>query len=194
MRVIAGSARGTILSAPEGRNVRPTTDRVKEAMFSILQFHLPGARVLDLFAGSGALGIEALSRGAKSAVFVDESRISAELVQTNLQKTHLMDRASIEVCDFKLYLGRAGSGRFDLVLLDPPYHEGLWAQAMELLNACQTLSECGIILCERDGADPPVETVGHLLLKKRYRYGKTAVDLYTVKGTEDENCGLSGQL
>lgn len=194
MRVIAGSARGTILVAPQGRNVRPTTDRVKEAMFSIIQFRLPGARVLDLFAGSGALGIEALSRGAKSAVFVDESRASAELVKKNLQKTRLLDRSNIEVNDFRSFLTRAGSGQFDLVLLDPPYHEGLWEQAMDALSSCQTLSEYGIILCERDGAYPPVDVVGRLVLKKRYHYGKTVVDLYTVKGTEDENCGLPGQL
>ena len=117
MRVISGSARGTLLKTPEGALTRPTADRVKEAMFSILQFALPGAAVLDLFGGTGQLGIEALSRGAASAVFVDHREDACRLIRENLKKTHLEQRGTVVRGDYMDYLNRCGR-KFDVILLD----------------------------------------------------------------------------
>ena len=119
MRIIAGSARGIPLRVPKGE-VRPTSDRVREAAFSLLSGLVDGARCLDLFAGSGALGIEALSRGAESCVFVDRSTASCDTVKTNLHKAKLTDRAKVSCLEAALYL-RDARGEFDLVFADPPY-------------------------------------------------------------------------
>ena len=122
MRVIAGSAKGTTLKTPEGMRTRPTTDRVKEALFSILQFDLPGASVLDLFGGTGQLGIEALSRGASRAVFVDEQEAACRLIRENLKKTHLEAQAQVIRGDYKRYLLSCRE-KFRILFLDPPYAE-----------------------------------------------------------------------
>ena len=120
MRVITGTARGRVLRTLEGEDVRPTTDRVKEAVFSIIQFEIEGRRVLDLFAGSGQLGIEALSRGAASATFVDMSKDSLSAVKYNLEHTKLGDNAKVVQTDALSFL-KLTKDKFDLVFLDPPY-------------------------------------------------------------------------
>ncbi len=181
MRVIAGSARGTALESVPGLAVRPTTDRVKEAVFSILQFELPGKRVLDLFAGSGALGIEALSRGAAAATFVEQSAQAFATVQKNLQKTQLLPRATLHRGDALAFL-QTSHAEFDIILIDPPYKSGLREQALARLAACTVLSPCGIILCERDAGELPAAPTGALALVKSYRYGKTGIDLYRMEG------------
>ena len=122
MRVISGSARGIALKTPDGSKTRPTADRVKEAMFSIIQFDLPGARVLDLFGGTGQLGIEALSRGAKFSVFVDQGAQACALIRENLKRTRFESSAKVIQSDYDLYL-RKNSDKFDIILLDPPYAE-----------------------------------------------------------------------
>ena len=122
MRVITGKARGVTLKTPEGMRTRPTTDRVKEALFSIIQFELPGAKVLDLFGGTGQLGIEALSRGAKSAVFVDEREDACRLIKENLRRTKLEQDAQVVRSDYLAYLSRCRE-KFNIILLDPPYAE-----------------------------------------------------------------------
>ena len=175
MRVITGTARGRRLQEPKDASVRPTTDMVKEAIFSILQFDIPGRRVLDLFAGTGQLGIEALSRGAKECVFVDSSPASLALVRRNL-----------EICGFKGQVVRADAaeylshcGKFDIVLVDPPYHDGLYGKILESLFVFDILTDGGIILVESmrgeslPPADPPY-TRG-----KTYSYGKISLTLYT---------------
>ena len=141
MRVIAGSARSVPLVAPEGRDTRPTTDRIKETLFNILQNDVREARVLDIFAGSGALGIEALSRGAERAVFIDNSAKAVECILRNLQKTRLSDRAEVIKGDALSAIGRL-SGRdeqFDLVFMDPPYGEKLWSPVLTALRASQAI-------------------------------------------------------
>ncbi|MBQ3215346.1 MAG: 16S rRNA (guanine(966)-N(2))-methyltransferase RsmD, partial [Oscillospiraceae bacterium] len=122
MRVITGKARGVTLKTPTGLQTRPTTDRVKEALFSIIQFDIPGAQVLDLFGGTGQLGIEALSRGAKSAVFVDERDDSCSLIKENLRRTQMSQDAKVVRSDYLAYLQRC-RGKFDIIFLDPPYAE-----------------------------------------------------------------------
>jgi 16S rRNA (guanine(966)-N(2))-methyltransferase RsmD len=129
MRVITGTARGRTLKTPEGDHTRPTAERVKEAVFSIIQFEIEGRRVLDLFAGSGQLGIEALSRGATSAVFIESDKAAAEVVRENLQKTRLEDKATVLQTDAIAFLASTASV-FDIVFLDPPYAANLLQKAL----------------------------------------------------------------
>ena len=177
MRVITGSARGRRLRELEGLETRPTTDRVKESMFNILQFDIEGSRVLDLFAGTGQLGIEALSRGAAAAVFVEQRRDAAALVRDNLRLTGLADRARVVNGEALSYLASAGE-RFDLVFLDPPYAAGLWKPALEAVSRFDILSDHGIIICEspRDEALP--EAVGLCRVHRTYRYGRVKLTTY----------------
>ena len=122
MRVISGKARGVALKTPKGVQTRPTADRVKEAMFSIIQFDIPCAKVLDLFGGTGQLGIEALSRGADSSVFIDEREDACSLIRENLRKTRMEQQGRVYRCDYKSYLKKC-SEKFDIIFLDPPYAE-----------------------------------------------------------------------
>jgi 16S rRNA (guanine966-N2)-methyltransferase len=121
MRVIAGSARGVPLTAPRGGRTRPITDRVKETLFAILGERVPDARMLDLYAGSGAIGIEALSRGAASADFVEHDRTALAALRANLERTHLAGQARVHAQDVERFLGAAEAGAWDLAVLDPPY-------------------------------------------------------------------------
>lgn len=175
MRVITGSLRGRKLREPKDASVRPTTDMVKEAMFSILQFDIPGRRVLDLFAGTGQLGIEALSRGAAECVFVDNSAASAALVKKNLEVCGLEARVVRE--DALGYLSHCG--KFDIVLVDPPYSAGLYEDILRSLFLFDISTEGGIILVEAPAdislpaAQAPYER------GKAYRYGKISLTVYT---------------
>lgn len=176
MRVITGSARGRTLITLEGGDVvRPTTDRVKEAMFSILQFELEGRRVLDLFAGSGQLGIEALSRGAAKCTFVDSDFKAVEVVQKNLEHTHLKENAVVLKADSLNYI-RTTSDVFDIVLLDPPYGTGQLQKALALLDG--RIAEGGVVVCEMPYGEDLPETAGGLTLFKRYKYSKTELAVY----------------
>ena len=177
MRVISGKARGVVLKTPEGLQTRPTADRVKEAMFSILQFDLPGARVLDLFGGTGQLGIEALSRGAKTAVFVDSADKACKLIRENLRRAHLEEDAKVVQSDYMSYLKNCRE-TFDLVLLDPPYAEVFLENAINQLAEIDILQSGGIIVAEY-----PVEKVLSVELpgyirSRDYKYGNTLLTLY----------------
>lgn len=183
MRVITGTARGRKLAALEGVEVRPTTDMVKEAMFSILQFEVEGANVLDLFAGSGQLGIEALSRGARACVFVDSSRDSQNITRQNLQHTGLSSAARVAAMDYAAFL-RSTKDTFDIALLDPPYEKGLAAEALPLL--VDKMSPGGAILCETRKGEPMPERVGEFAIHRTYRYGKIALTLYRRAEEERE--------
>lgn len=150
MRIISGSARGRSLQAPKGLSTRPTTDRVKESLFGILQFRIAEARVLDLFSGSGGLGLEALSRGAQFAVFNDSDRQSVQIIKNNLQSLPFEGRATVYNHDFKACLKLLASKgeRFDLVFLDPPYDKGLELEAARLIGELSLLVEGGRIVIE----------------------------------------------
>lgn len=176
MRVIAGSARGRTLAALPGEDItRPTIDRVKEAMFSSVQFLIPGARVLDLFAGSGQLGIEALSRGAAQCTFVDQSAEAVRVVTANCRAANVQDRARISCGDAFNYL-HAARGPFDLVLLDPPYGHGTLARVLPVL--ARSVAPGGVVLCESElDADLPPRAA-ELALVKQYKYGKILVSRY----------------
>ena len=181
MRVITGSARGRRLTTPAGDAVRPTTDNVKESVFSIIQFSVEGRKFLDAFAGSGQMGIEALSRGASSAVFLDNSRTSLESVRQNLELTKLSERAKILRTDTLAYL-KSCRERFDIAYLDPPYQQGLLQAALALMP--QVMQESGVVLCEHPAEEALPETVGRLTAKKHYQYGKIMITVYSDKDVE----------
>ena len=182
MRVITGSARGRRLVAPAGMDVRPTSDKVKEAVFSAVQFDLAGSAVLDLFAGSGQLGIEALSRGARSCVFVDSSRISVETAKENIAAAGFRNEVVVMNSDSEQYL-RMCRQSFDIAFVDPPYKKGIIEKVMPLL--CGHMSDRGIVLCEHEKGLELPESFGSLVKRKTYRYGKTEVTLYR-NGNEEE--------
>ena len=177
MRVITGSARGVRLKTPEGMETRPTTERVKEALFSAIQFEIEGRSVLDLFAGSGQLGIEALSRGASRAVFVDNAKASVQLVRENLQKTKLMERAQVVQTDYLSYLQRCRE-RFGLIFLDPPYAEKHLENALAAIYEFDILLSGGIIVTERPkGKSLDAEYAGYTR-SRDYGFGMSAVTLF----------------
>ncbi len=181
MRVITGSARGRRLKELEGSDTRPTTSRVKEAMFSILQFELEGRRVLDLFSGTGQLGIEALSRGAAHCVFVDVRREAVALIRENLKTCALSDRAEVVQGDFLTYLHRSPE-RFDVVLLDPPYGEEMLGKALERLTSIDKVAQNGIIMCENRADFTWPSPSAPYTLEKTYRYGQISLALYRRSG------------
>lgn len=177
MRVITGTAKGVRLLTPDGMKTRPTTERVKEAVFSAIQFEIEGSRALDLFAGTGQMGIEALSRGASSAVFVDERREACQLVRDNLKRTKLSERAQVVQSDYMGYLERSRN-LFDLIFLDPPYAEFFLENALKKISEIDILSDRGIIICERPAEKPLDMEISGLQRGKDYRYGKTCITIF----------------
>ena len=185
MRVIAGTARGTVLKTPEGMLTRPTADRVKEAVFSILHFDVQDAVVLDLFGGTGQLGIEALSRGAKKTVFVDQQQKACELIRENLRRTKFDRAGTVIRGDYLEYLKRTKE-RFDIILLDPPYAENFLENALNCIAEIDILRDNGIIVTER-----PLEKALEVQLpgftrSRDYKYGKTLIALYRRDSEGDE--------
>lgn len=185
MRVITGSAKGVKLKAPEGFTTRPTADRVKEALFSAIQQDIPGTAVLDLFGGTGQLGIEALSRGAKRAVFVDKSRESCQLIRENLRRTKLEQSGRVVCADYLNYLSGCKEC-FDLILLDPPYAEVFLENALKRISEIDILSAHGIIIAERPVGKDLAAEFGCLYRRKEYKYGKTLIAVFRRAGESDQ--------
>lgn len=182
MRVITGKARGMKLMAPEGMDTRPTSDRVKEALFSIIQFETEGARVLDLYAGTGQLGIEAVSRGASFCVFIDSSRTSIDSIKSNLVKTGFLPQARVAVMDALAFL-RSTQEVFDIILLDPPY-------AVKGLNdvlalAAKRLKPSGVLVCETAKKTETPDILEGFLHKKAYPYGIASLSVYRPLPVEE---------
>ena len=178
MRIIAGEWRGRRLETREGMDVRPTPERVKEALFNILQFQLEGRRVLDLFAGSGQLGLEALSRGAAEAVFVDESRDSAAVVKRNIASLKAEAKTRLYQTDFAAFLMRHQEP-FDIVFLDPPYRSGKLEAALPL--AAAITNPGGTIIAEHPTDEELPDEAGDFRKGKSYRYGKIYLTVYRHK-------------
>lgn len=177
MRVITGKARGVQLKTPEGMQTRPTADRVKEALFSIINFDIPGAKVLDLFGGTGQLGIEALSRGAASAVFVDAREDSCKLIRENLKRTKLEQDAKVIRSDYLDYLNRCRE-QYNIIFLDPPYAEVFLENAIKKITEIDILQSDGIIVAEHPlGKELPWEFEG-FTRSKDYKYGKVLLTIY----------------
>ena len=177
VRVITGSARGRRLKELEGLETRPTTDRVKEGLFNILQCDIEGRRVLDLFAGTGQLGIECLSRGAASAVFVEQRRDAVALIRDNLKITNLGENARVVCGDALAFLSSARE-KFDLIFIDPPYAANLWKNAMEAIYQFDILSNHGIIVCESPSDQDMPLVKPPYFLRRTYRYGRIKVTTY----------------
>ena len=175
MRVITGSARGRKLEQLTGEDVRPTTDRVKEAVFSIIQFNIQGRRFLDLFAGSGQMGIEALSRGAKEAVFVDNRRESADIVRRNLKSTGLDVNGKVVPMESISYLA-FNKEPFDIAFLDPPYGTGLLQSALD--NIEKVMRKGGIVMCESPYTEELPERLTEFVKYREYKYGKIKITTY----------------
>ena len=183
MRVITGSARGRRLKELEGMETRPTTDRVKEGLFSALQFDIEGRRVLDLFAGTGQLGIECLSRGAASAVFVERRKDAVALIRDNLKTTELTARAKVVSGDSMEYL-RSLREQFDIIFLDPPYAEGLLEQAIAHIARFDILAPHGIMAAEHPAEKVLPALAPPYRVQRTYRYGKIALTLYRRDANE----------
>ncbi len=175
MRVITGTARGRKLITLEGEDVRPTGDKAKEGMFSAIQFEIEGRRVLDLFAGSGQLGIEALSRGAKSATFVDKNKKALEVVRENLKNTGLSSSATLFNTDSFTFV-KTSRETFNIAFLDPPYAKGILQQLLPLTE--ELIVPGGVIICEHPYGEEMPEELERMKLFKVYKHGKTAVSIY----------------
>lgn len=181
MRIIGGQRRGKRLAAPSGRNIRPTADRIRESIFNIIAARVGGARVLDLFAGTGAMGLEALSRGAMEAVFVDSGPEAVALVQRNLAACRFADRARVIRQDVPAALAVLG-GRplFDLVFMDPPYHRAMVAPTLAALNAAAVTAPNVLVVVEHAPQEAlPAQAGGWRCIDQR-RYGKTLVSFMAL--------------
>ncbi len=184
MRIITGSARGKRLQAPEGLHTRPTTDRVKESVFNIIQWDLEGRRVLDLFGGSGQLGLEALSRGAAGCTIVEGDRSAQKIIEANIKSCGFGDRCRLVRGDAFAFLQRQGKGSFHVIFLDPPYGGELLNRALETICRIDILTQGGIIVCESAVEDRLAEPPAPYRAVKRYVYGHTAVTIITKEDTE----------
>jgi 16S rRNA (guanine(966)-N(2))-methyltransferase RsmD len=163
-------------------DVRPTTSMVKESVFNIIQFDLPCAKVLDLFCGSGQMGIEALSRGADFCVFVDSSTVSLDCTKENLKHTGLFQKSRVAAMDSIAFL-KTTKDRFDIAFLDPPYQKGLLQQALPLL--AEKMSDHGIIICEHPREEQLEDQFGDFVRCKDYRYGKIMLTTYKKPQPEE---------
>lgn len=177
MRVISGLAKGVNLKTPDGLATRPTADRIKEAMFSIIQFDLPGTTVLDLFGGTGQLGIEALSRGAKHATFVDAADSACKLIRENLKRTKMDSSATVIQSDYVSFL-KSTKGKFDIILLDPPYAEIFLENSLNLITEIDILQTNGIIVTERPVEKEFSVTFPGFTRSRDYKYGKTVLTIF----------------
>ncbi len=184
MRIITGKAKGVHLVTLEGESTRPTAERVKEAVFSMLQFDIENRDVLDLFAGSGQLSLEALSRGAAHAVMVDKSKEAVGIIKKNAQKTRLDGACEIHNCEYADYIRKNVGRKFDLVFLDPPYASGLCGKAIEALSRADMLKPGTVIVCETGNGDVFCgnDELGERFAKiKHAKYGRVFVTILTPK-------------
>jgi len=183
MRVIAGKARGTRLQSPQNMDIRPTSDRVKESIFSILQNELIDAVVVDLFSGTGNLGIESLSRGAKEAYFVDQSKASINIIEYNLDKTRLKSQAKVihtnAMAGIKLLAAKGIQA--NLIFVDPPYDHGLIEPVFNAIEAEKFLAVDGMVIVEHRRTALLPEAVGSLYLVRKKDYGNTSISFYQLR-------------
>ncbi|MEG1869602.1 MAG: 16S rRNA (guanine(966)-N(2))-methyltransferase RsmD [Oscillospiraceae bacterium] len=175
MRVVTGIARGRKLVAPAGTEVRPTTDMTKEAIFNILQNDIPNSKVLDLFAGSGQLGIEALSRGAKHATFIDANKQAIAFIKENLQRTDFTAQSSVSFTDAPAFL-KGCTCKFDIVLLDPPYGKNIIDKVLP--EVLELMEPKGVVVCETQRNEALPEGNDRFKVYKEYFYGKVKLTVY----------------
>lgn len=188
MRIIAGSRKGLLLKAPKGYDTRPTSDRVKEAMFNVIQGYEREAQVLDLFAGTGALGLEALSRGAKSAVFVERNPAAWRVLLSNIERAGFRDQAVVVKGDALVFLRQWENTPFDLIFLDPPYGSDLVKDILDLIREKELLAPGGLVIWETAAKYQPVLAVPGFSLVKEKVYGDTKL-LFFERAKEEEGHG-----
>lgn len=180
MRVISGSARGLKLKSPKGMDVRPTTDRVKESLFNIINNYILESFVLDLFSGTGSLGIETLSRGAERCTFVDSSKDSIEIIKENLKNTRFIDKGEVIFSDVINAINKFSVRRdkFDIVFMDPPYLKNLIIPTLKEISKRGILEEDGIIIVEHDIKDVIPDNVDKLYKYREKKYGNTILSFF----------------
>lgn len=183
MRIITGKAKGIKLNTLEGQETRPTAERVKEAIFSMIQFDIEGRKVLDLFAGSGQMGLEAVSRGAEHAVMVDRSKNAIKIIESNASKTKLASQCSIVNADSIDFIKRNHGKKFDVIFIDPPYASGLYAPVLLELKKADMLKSTSLIICENDyegliSENKDLENI--YKIKKMSKYSKTVITVLEV--------------
>jgi 16S rRNA (guanine(966)-N(2))-methyltransferase RsmD len=184
MRIISGEARGRKLKPVPGEGTRPTSDRVKEAMFNILQFHLEGRRVLDLYAGTGQLGAEALSRGARECVLVEQSAAAAAVIKEN---TRFFEKRAVVLTAEVLRWLEGENGKFDIIFIDPPYESALTGKTLGKIFAGDMVNAGGFILCEADSSAALPTVPEPYVLQKTYSYGRKMLVLYSrVSGAQPQ--------
>lgn len=183
MRVISGKARGLKLNTPKNEDVRPTTDRVKESLFNIINGYIIDGEVLDLFAGTGSLGIECLSRGANKCVFVDVSKTSIDIVKSNIKKARVEDNAEILNIDYKSAIDKVKNKtyKFDIIFMDPPYYENMFMDALKKIDESDILKDDGIIVVEHDTKQKFPESIGKLIKDRSKKYGNTTLTFYCME-------------
>lgn len=184
MRIITGKAKGINIKTLEGEATRPTSQRVKEAVFSMLQFDIEGRRVLDLFSGSGQMALEAISRGASFAVMVDRSPEAIKIINDNVVKTKFLDKCEVRKEDYVSFLNRYRGERFDIVFLDPPYASGFYAPALEKLLERDMVKSTSLIVCESDSDDifgGDLELAARFDIIKQTGYGRVCITLLSPK-------------
>ncbi len=177
VRVISGKCRGTKLIAPEGLTTRPTTDRIKETLFNMIAFDIPNSNFLDLFSGSGAIGIESLSRGAKKVVFVEKDKVALDCIEKNLIKTHLKENSQIYPVDVLSALKtlEKNEEKFDIIFMDPPYHLEYISEILQKILDFDLLSKEGYIILERS-SNTTIPIVKNLVLWKEKIYKTTTIN------------------
>ncbi|TCS93099.1 16S rRNA (guanine(966)-N(2))-methyltransferase RsmD [Hazenella coriacea] len=183
MRIIAGTARGTKLKMVPGKHVRPTADRVKESLFQVIGPRFDGDNILDLFAGSGALALEALSRGANQAILVDQSKSSIETIRVNVAATKMSNQVEIIRRDARaaIHLLKKKGLQFDIIFLDPPYLENLLIPVIQSIVKEELLKEEGLVVAEYPSREQLPEKFGALVETRRLDYGDTTISLYRIE-------------
>ena len=187
MRIIAGEYKGRKLDAPNDNAIRPTSDKVKEAIFSILMPYTEDGIFVDLFSGTGSLGLEALSRGAKFCYFCDKERSSISIIKTNIEKCDAKDISKVIHGDFMKALRKMEGEKIDVFLLDPPYDSGLYEKALNSIDLLDLLNDEGIIVAEHKKEINLPETIGNLVLLKKRSYGRVVLSMYVKCNGKIEN-------
>ncbi len=182
MRVISGKVRGLKLNTPKNEDVRPTTDRVKESLFNMISPYIMDSNVLDLFAGTGSLGIECLSRGAQKCVFVDVSKESISIIKSNITRARVENESIVLNLDFKDAISKlkAQKNKFDVIFMDPPYYKNMFIDALEKIDNADLLEEEGIIVIEHDSKENLPEKIERLEKNKVKKYGNTTLTFYKL--------------
>lgn len=183
MRVISGKVRGLKLNAPKNDDVRPTTDRVKESLFNMINSYMMDSDILDLFAGTGSLGIECLSRGANKCVFVDKSKESINIVKSNIKKARVENESIVLNLDFKSAISSLAlkKEKFDVIFMDPPYYKNMFSDALLAVDEKELLKEDGIIVVEHDTVDKFPDNMGRLYKSREKKYGNTTITFYKLE-------------